>query len=206
MSYVGLRIGKILVLEKTEKRDSKGYILWKFKCDCGIERLTRSTNLNLKNKKVITSCGCQAYETNSLKETTHGDSRGPNKSLYIIWQGIKNRCLNKKAFAYKDYGGRGIKICDEWKDSFEKFKEDMFDGYSKGLSIERNDVNGNYEKSNCRWITKSEQASNRRTTIYMDTLEGIMKIQDAADLVGICWQAMYTRYKHWPRERWLERK
>lgn len=203
--YPGLRIGKIEVLEQTLERDSSGYILWKIKCDCGVIRLTRSTNLNIKNKRIITSCGCQAYETNSIRETTHGASRGSNKHLYQIWQGIKNRCLNEKAFAYKNYGGRGIQICDRWKNSFENFYEDMIEGYTDGLTIERKEVNGNYEKSNCCWITLSEQANNRRTTIYIETAWGKITIKDAAKIVGIGWQAMYTRVKHWPKERWFEK-
>lgn len=201
---IGLRIGKLTVLEKTQERDRGGYILWKVKCDCGVERLTRSTNLNINNKRVNKSCGCQAYITNSERETTHGLSRGSKNSIYLIWQGIKNRCLNEKAFAYKDYGGRGIKICDEWKNSFEKFYEDMSETYIKGLTIERKEVNGNYEKSNCTWITRAEQANNRRTTIYIDTFWGKMTIKDAAKIVGIGWQAMYVRVKSWPKERWFE--
>lgn len=202
--YPGFRIGKLLVLEETDQRTKGGNILCKVQCDCGKIVLMPRIRLNPWSRFHNKSCGCQAYETNSLKETTHGLSRGSKNSIYLIWQGIKTRCLNKNAFAYKDYGGRGIKICDRWL-KFENFYEDMKEGYVKGLTIERNDVNGNYEKLNCKWITREEQADNRRTTIYMDTLEGTMKIKDAAKLVGICWQAMYTRYKSWPKERWLER-
>ena len=76
----------------------------------------------------------------------------------------------------------------------------------KNLTIERNNVNGNYEKDNCSWISRAAQADNRRTTIYMNTELGFMKIKDAAKLVGICWQAMYVRYKNWPKEPlWLEK-
>lgn len=197
----GLVFGKITVLAQSEQRDKIGNVLWICKCECGVERLVRATSLVTG---VTKSCGCQAYVTNSIRETTHGLSRGKNNSIYIIWQGIKNRCLNKKAFAYKDYGGRGIKICDSWL-SFENFYDDMKDGYTKGLSIERIDVNGNYEKSNCTWITKAEQANNRRTTIYIDhEFYGKITIKDASVIVGVCWQAMYTRVKHWPKERWFE--
>ena len=160
----GLRFGKILVGKLHLDRDKRGNTLWNCKCDCGTERLIRATSLRTG---ATSSCGCQAYETNSIRETTHGCSRGEGKNLYQIWQAIKTRCLNENSFAYKDYGGRGIKICDRWL-TFENFYEDMKEDYIKGLTIERKNVNGNYEKSNCTWITRAEQANNRRTTIYID--------------------------------------
>lgn len=197
----GLRFGKILVGTLHHERDKRGNTLWNCKCDCGTERLVRATSLRTGNTK---SCGCQAYETNSQRETTHGLSRGKDNHIYLIWQGIKNRCLNPNAFAFKDYGGRGITICERWL-SFENFYEDMKEGYQKGLTIERKEVNGNYEKRNCIWVTRAEQANNRRTTIYIETEWGKMTIKDAAKIVGIGWQAMYTRVKHWPEYRWFEK-
>ena len=200
----GFRLGKIVVLERLSFRGKSGDILYKCKCDCGKEVNIKATYLNPNNKVYSKSCGCQAAITNSIREKTHGLSRGKNNSIYIIWQGIKNRCLNTKSFAYKDYGGRGIKICDRWL-NFENFYNDMKEGYSKGLTIERKEVNGNYEKSNCCWITRSEQANNRRTTIYInDDFYGTLTIKDAAKIVGIGWQAMYVRIKSWPKERWFE--
>ncbi len=196
-----LRFGHYLVLKKSGTKDRIGNILWECLCDCGNIRLVRATRL--KNG-YSNHCGCKTGIINGNRERTHGASR--SDPLYAIWLGIKTRCFNAKSFAYKDYGGRGITMSPDWVNDFVKFKSDMQDGYSKGLTIERVQVNGNYEKSNCCWVTRSEQANNRRTTIYMDTEQGIMKIKDAANLVGICWQAMYARYKHWPKERWLEPK
>lgn len=195
----GLVIGKLKVLKETDERRN-GNIMWECLCVCGKIIRVRATALKRGLSK---SCGCQTGIINGNRERTHGASR--SDPLYIIWQGIKTRCFNEKSFAYKDYGGRGIKMSAEWVNDFIKFKIDMSEGYVKGLTIERKNVNGNYEKSNCIWVTRKEQANNRRTTIYMDTEIGVMKIKDAAKIAGICWQAMYVRYKNWPKERWLEK-
>lgn len=197
------KIGHWKILKRTEQRDIRGNILWLCECVCGTSRSVPATRLANGYSK---HCGCQTGIINGDRDRTHGLSRGPKNSIYLIWQGIKNRCLNEKSFAYKDYGGRGIKICDEWKNDFQKFYDDMSETYTKGLTIERNDVNGNYEKLNCCWITRAEQANNRRTTIYIDTEKyGRIKIKDAAWIVGIGWQAMYVRIKSWPKERWFEK-
>ena len=195
----GFRCGKLQVVKETEERRG-GNIMWECICDCG--KLTRVRGTHLKCGRV-NSCGCQTGIINGNRERTHGASR--SDPLYAIWLGIKTRCFNTKSFAYKDYGGRGITMSPDWINDFVKFKTDMQDGYTKGLTIERKEVNGNYEKSNCCWVTRSEQANNRRTTIYLDTELGVMKLKEAAAHVGICWQAMYARYKIWPKERWLEK-
>lgn len=195
----GLRIEHWLLLKETDKR-ANGNILWECLCTCGTIRLVRATSLKNNRTK---SCGCQTGIINGNRDRTHGASR--SDPLYAIWLGIKTRCFNIKSVPYNDYGGRGITMCPTWINDFVKFKADMTEGYVKGLTIERVNVNGNYEKSNCCWITRKEQASNRRTTIYMDTEIGIMKVYEAAAHVGICWQAMYARYKVWPKERWLEK-
>lgn len=195
----GIALGHWLLLKETDKRAS-GNILWECRCKCGTTRLVRATSLkNFRSKH----CGCQTGIINGDRDRTHGASR--SDPLYAIWLGVKTRCFNVKSVPYKDYGGRGITMCSTWVNDFVKFKTDMAEGYAKGLTIERENVNGNYEKSNCCWVTRKEQANNRRTTIYLDTELGIMKIHEAAAHVGICWQAMYARYKIWPKERWLEK-
>lgn len=87
--------------------------------------------------------------------------------IYGSWYAMKQRCLNPNNKQYKDYGGRGIKICDKWID-FSGFKEDMGNGYQENLTIERNDTNGNYEIDNCRWATRQEQSENKRCNIILE--------------------------------------
>lgn len=202
------KFGRLTIKSKfTEEKYGQIVTFVNCTCDCGNNHTLRLSSLVTGHTE---SCGClrdeKARERVIQRNWKHGEADLKNNRLYRIWSAMKSRCYTIYSSSYKDYGGRGIKICDEWKDSFEKFYEDMSPTYVKGLSIEREDVNGHYEKTNCLWVTRSEQANNRRTTIYMDTEIGVMKIKDAAKLVGICWQAMYTRYKHWPKERWLEPK
>ena len=125
---------------------------------------------------------------------THGETR---TRLYRTWCHMKGRCNCKTDNSYKHYGGRGIKICNEWDDSYEAFKKWAMDnGYTDSLTIERIDVNGNYEPSNCRWATQSEQCRNKRKTIYV-TCDGETKtLANWAEDLGVSYYTLHKRIKY----------
>lgn len=156
IDITGKKFNKLTVIGFYEK--SKNGARWLCECDCGNKTIVRGANL--KNGSVK-SCGCLTHE---VKPTlTHGMS---NTRLYSIYCGIKYRCDNENSPSYKNYGGRGIKMCEEWSKDFMNFRDwALKSGYKDGLTIERIDVNQGYNSSNCCWKTKREQCYNRRDTI-----------------------------------------
>lgn len=168
-NVIGMRFGRLVVLEKSPSVSSgnKTYSMYKCKCDCGKLKNVRRDGLLSGNTK---SCGCLSREILSLKTimrcTKHNLSSHP---LYRIWKGMKRRCNNPNDKSYKNYGGRGITICKEWQDDFKSFYEwALNNGYSyqklangiNKLTIDRINTDGNYEPLNCRWVTQKEQMRN----------------------------------------------
>jgi len=142
---------------------------WLCHCECGNEIIALGFHIR---KGVTKSCGCYHSDvsaelgrrTGKLR-VTHGES---NTRLYKEWRGMKVRCNNPTDQHWPDYGGRGIRLCDEWNESYEAFAEwAKANGYDDSLTIDRIDVNGNYEPSNCRWVTQKEQSNNKRTNVYL---------------------------------------
>lgn len=161
----GMKFGKWTVLEMRGRRGSSRY--WLCRCECGTEREVASGHLLDGSSS---SCGCTRKEHAGMR--THGESR---TRLYHTWKAIRGRCNNPNIRSYKDYGARGITVCEEWSD-YLTFKDwALQNGYNDTLSIERIDVNKGYCPENCCWIPMNEQSKNRRNT-YLSKLSS----EDAA--------------------------
>lgn len=158
------KINYLTVLCKANKKDRAGGNYWLCQCDCGIIKEI-STNAIVRESTV--SCGCYRKNNN----TKHGKS---DTRLHNIWMGLRNRCNNPKGQDYHYYGGRGIKICEEWSEFLNFYNWANNNGYEDTLTIDRKDPNGNYSPENCRWSTMEEQANNRNSNINL-TYKGITK-------------------------------
>jgi hypothetical protein len=141
-------------------------------CECGNKKIVRKCHLTSNRTK---SCGCLHKEKSLINQKlcirigkdSHFYKHGmANTRFYEIWRGMLSRCYNKNQPLFKNYGGRGIVVCNRWK-KFENFKQDMFNKYNDLLTIDRINVNGNYCKKNCKWSTKQEQSLNKRNTVYI---------------------------------------
>jgi hypothetical protein len=160
INLIGKRFGRLLVI-KQGKKDKYGNIYWICECDC--EKIIETSGGSIRGNRT-TSCGC--YNKELLKNNNHGFKHGMrNSKEYSCWIDMKRRCHNINHSDYDIYGKRGILVCDRWLKSFENFYEDigprpLDDDYS----IERIDVNGNYEPTNCKWASREDQIINRRTT------------------------------------------
>lgn len=158
-NLIGQVFGKLTVVSSAEDKITKRGTriqMWNCVCECGNNTIVDSYSLTSGHTK---SCGC-------LQGEHHNDARHDvgRTRLYHIWQDIKQRCFNDKNDNYKNYGGRGITMCDEWANSYMSFKEwSLNNGYEENLSLDRIYVNGNYEPCNCRWATQKTQANNTRT-------------------------------------------
>ncbi|MEX0779226.1 MAG: hypothetical protein WD037_05805 [Balneolales bacterium] len=155
IDLTGKRFGEWIVVNKG-MCNKYGNIYWNVKCDCGTERSVQSHALRSGNSK---SCGCSGRKSQADKIKKHGRTK---TTEYNIWNGMIRRCTNPKNKDYNRYGGRGIKVCTRWRNSFELFYSDMGDRPSLNHSIDRIDNNGNYELSNCKWSTWEEQNKNKR--------------------------------------------
>ena len=138
-------------------RDKHGRKLFKCKClNCGKNTIKKGTHIKTEKVK---SCGCLRDENFLKSVTKHGLSKSP---LYKKWLSMKSRCNNKNTENYYRYGGRGIKVCERWNNSFENFYYDMKDSYFDGAELDRIDNNGNYEFNNCRLVTHKQNSNNRK--------------------------------------------
>lgn len=176
---------------------------WLCRCDCGIERETCETNLK---RGLTSSCGCIQREYAIKPRSAHGHARRTaTNPIHNSWSAMKQRCLNPNSEYWAEYGGRGISICHKWL-SYSGFLEDMVSSWAHGLEIERINVNGNYEKSNCTWATRNVQARNRRCVKFYDIDGNKMTLGEAADHIGLSIGALNGRLlRGWPLERVFER-
>lgn len=170
---------------------------WNCICDCGNTSIVQGSKLTGGKVK---SCGCWKNENAKKQMTKHGLYQ---TSEYSVWEGIKQRCYNKNYKQYKDYGGRGIFVCDEWKDNPEAFcKWAKEHGHKKGLELDRIDNDGPYSPDNCRFVTRKVQALNKRSNVLITYNGETDNICSWAKRLGVHYQLLKYRLEHgWSIEK-----
>lgn len=198
MSNIGKRFGMLeFTSEITKTKTSGGSVALKImcRCNCGKERLFRFDKVVSGRTK---SCGCapKGRKSNLHKSVTNSSSGSVSKRLYRMRDAMMSRCFNPKHDSYKNYGGRGITVCDEWVyDSQAFYTWAINNGFRLGLTLDRKDVNGNYNPDNCRLSTVAFQGINRRTNKFI-TIDGVTKtIGQWASLYGIAPTTVASRFK-----------
>lgn len=205
----GMRFGRWKVKSRAPN-DSKGNTNWNCICDCGCEKVVSGHSLRGGRSK---SCGCFSKDVKSKMLTKHGGASNhtteENKKLYKVWGAMRSRCNNPDSQSYSLYGGRGIKVCDEWNSDYLTFYHWAIDnGYKIGLSIDRINVDGDYCPSNCRWVDHVIQGNNRRKN-YIITYNGeTHTMADWARITGVNYNTLSGRIRRyaWPIEDALSLK
>lgn len=191
------RYGMLTALTEVEKPEhlTTKHRYWLCKCDCGKEKILLMGALRSGNTK---SCGCNKGNFCSQKALGHGHSttRGGKSLTYESWTGMRSRCNNPKQSGYKNYGARGIKICDEWNSSFEAFLKDMGDRPSLEYSLERKNNDGNYCPENCKWALRIDQANNKTNNRIICFDNKTMTFVQWARFLGISEQTLRSRIDH----------
>lgn len=198
----GTRFGRLVVQEQVEayvNRQGARMQQYRCVCDCGSSGVYRSRLLRVGHTK---SCGCLSREVAGARLRTHGEaSAARRRREYTVWAGMIARCENPKEESFRNYGARGISVCQKWRDSYEAFLSDM-GRCPAGMSIERIDNDGNYEPGNCRWATKREQGRNTRVNLIVIYRGREMPLVEACELSGVNYSKVYQRIRAgWPMNR-----
>jgi hypothetical protein len=199
LDAVGKVFNRLLVVA-VEGRNSRSQLLVKCVCACGAEINARYAHFKSGS---IKSCGCLMRELGAARQRTHGQSES---RTYRAWAAMKNRCYNASNPAYKDWGGRGIKVCERWLGSFENFYEDMGERPPR-MSLDRRESSGNYAPDNCRWATSKQQANNRRGNVNLTLEDRTQTVAAWAEELGIKGATLYKRLdRGWAGEEVLTTK
>lgn len=173
--------------------------LWEVTCDC--ERVCQKLGKDMTRSGGIKYCSKQCPFNLERLSLLHGRHRLSEHPIYAVWSSMVDRCTNPKAKVFKNYGGRGILVCEKWR-TFDGFFLDMHRGYAPGLTLDRIYNNNGYYPENCRWITMKENQRNRRSNRIIDTPKGKMLITDVLAAFGISHQALEYRLKRgWPADK-----
>lgn len=193
VDLIGHKFGRWTVLDVADDRISPSGEAQKMllcKCECGT---VKSVNMKNLMRGLTKSCGCLALEKSIERSTKHGKS---NTRLFLTWENMRRRCYDKNNKSYYRYGGRGIKVCDEWNENFSVFYEwAMESGYQDNLTIDRIDNNKDYDPSNCRWADVKTQCRNRSSNVRI-TINGVTKIMSEwCEEIGIDRDLVSSRMK-----------
>lgn len=189
-NLTGQRFGLLTVIGIDDRGTKKTY--WMCQCDCGNVKSVRSDSLL---SGAVKSCGCLKKKQDRLNLTANHSHKMSGTRIYHEWQGIKGRCFNKNDARYARYGGRGITVCDEWRNDFQSFYDwAMANGYSDNLTIDRKDNDGNYCPENCRWVDDQTQARNRSSNISITIGNSTRPLMEWCEIFGLDFQSTVARY------------
>lgn len=194
LNLTGMRFGNLIAIEPLES--VHGNVIWRCKCDCGKETKVKATRIKSGHTK---SCGCGRSKPVVEHNFKHGLT---HSRLFTIWNGMRGRCQDSKSISYPNYGARGISVCSEWTEFKIFYEWAISNGYADNLTIDRIDGNGNYEPTNCRWVTHTTQNNNRCNNRIIAFNNESHTLAEWARLTGVNYKVLHYRIQNgWNLER-----